>query len=296
MEVENDIKQAIIKVLNYFDLFKFPLTEKEIRTYITCSATSSTIKTNLDQLLKEGIIHQIEDCYLLHPKKEWVTRKKKGFSNAQKRMRRAHLVSNVIMSFPFVRMVAISGSLSKGYADEYSDIDFFIVTQSNNLWTCRTLLHLLKKLTFLVNLQHSFCMNYFIADEHLEIEEKNYFTAIELSTLIPVKGHAYYNKLLEKNNWINRFLPNYQIQKVDKEKKNPGGIKWLIETLLRSPKLNAFFMRLTDTKWRKKWKNKGYNPEDYDLAFKTSLYVSKNHPTNNQKVILEQYSKKNNAS
>ena len=220
LKFEKDIELAIIKVLNYFDLFRFPLTRGEIQTYITLKCTLDEIDQSLNNLIKTNKVYCIDKCYLLNEHKDWVLRKKEGFDLAQKRIKRAHLVSKVIMSFPFVRMVSISGSLSKGFADQNSDIDFFIITSSNNLWTCRTLLHLLKKLTFLVNLQHSFCMNYFIANEHLEIEEKNYFTAMELSTLIPVRGLYYYDKLLEDNSWIIEYLPNYQLQKTRKEKKS----------------------------------------------------------------------------
>ena len=45
-------------------------------------------------------------------------------------------------------------------------------------------------------------------------------------------------------------------------------------------------MKFTDKRWRKKWEEKGYPMEEYDLAFKTKLYVSKNHSGNFQKKVL----------
>jgi hypothetical protein len=90
--------------------------------------------------------------------------------------------------FPFVRGIGISGSLSKNYADEDADIDFFIITSRNHLWIARTFLHGLKKLSFLVGKQDWYCMNYFIDEEALVIAEKNIFTATEVVTLKPVCG------------------------------------------------------------------------------------------------------------
>ena len=46
--------------------------------------------------------------------------------------------------------------------------------------------------------------------------------------------------------------------------------------------LNKKLMSLTDIKWRKKWSRKNYPMEDYNIAFKTTLHVSKNHPANHQ--------------
>ena len=52
---------------------------------------------------------------------------------------RAKWGASIIAAFPFVRAVGISGSLSKQYADENSDIDYFIITAANRLWIAKNL-------------------------------------------------------------------------------------------------------------------------------------------------------------
>ncbi|BDS09651.1 NAD-dependent epimerase/dehydratase family protein [Aureispira anguillae] len=294
MKIKADVEQAIQKVLHYFDLFSFPLTIHEIHAFISVECTMDQIENSLKELLEKKAVFLIQDCYALHDSKELVDRKKQGYQRANKELKKAQKIAKIISYFPFVRMVSISGSLSKGYADEHSDIDFFIITSAQNLWTCRSLLHIFKKFTFLVNMQHSFCMNYFIADQHLEIEEQNYFTAIELNTLIPLVGFHYYNQLLAANTWTKSYLPNAVINPQEVPLANSTGIKWLFEKILQSQRLNHFFMHFTDKKWQKKWAKRGISTENYQLAFKTNLYVSKNHPSNNQKTILEQYANKKN--
>lgn len=286
MASNSHIDKEIIKVLGYFDYFKFPLKLEEIHHFIGVKIDVSDLNTHLLNLVSKNKIIKIEDCFLISDLPELVERKKQGFAKAKKRMKRAKSIARLINWFPYVRMVAISGSLSKGYADEKSDIDFFIITTNDNLWTSRTLLHILKKLSFLVNMQHSFCMNYFLAENHLELEEKNYFTAIELSTLIPQKGTYYYNELMKSNNWIKDYLPNFENKTAIEGIKQPRGIKWLFERMFGFGNLNKFTMSLTDKRWRKKWKEKGFPEEEYDLAFKTTLYESKNHPGNYQKKVL----------
>ena len=44
--------------------------------------------------------------------------------------------------------------------------------------------------------------NYFVDSQHLEIEEKNIFTATELATLIPACNKEIYNTLIDTNSWM----------------------------------------------------------------------------------------------
>jgi len=132
-------------------------------------------------------------------------------------------------------------------------------------------------------------MNYFIDEQHLAIEEQNIFTRIELSTLIPVYNHKLYRVLLLKNkdNLSNLHNMGIRFDVSDYElaaSVPPAGNR------LWQP-FNLLLMSLTDRKWKSKWKKKGYPMEDYTLAFKTTPYISKNHPKNYQKNILNQLQK-----
>lgn len=294
-EDKTQLQQAILNVLHYFDVFHFPLRLDEIQQFIQLNCDDQQLVIALNDLVSQQEIYQLNDCYSLHDNLELVARKNAGFKLAQHKINRAKKIGNFIQCFPFVRMVAISGSLSKGYADQHSDIDFFIVTNATNLWTSRTLLHVFKKLTFLVGQQHSFCMNYFIAESHLSIEEQNYFTAIELATLIPVTHPELGAKLVVTNEWITEFLPNHNPPTTQKIEVKTNIFKRIIEFVLGSKKLNHFFMELTNKKWRKKWARKNFPMEAYDLAFKTRLYVSKNHDKNYQEKILKKYEDKTNS-
>ena len=89
--------------------------------------------------------------------------------------------------------------------DEHSDLDFFIITKPNRLWIARMLLALYQKIV-LLNSHKYFCVNYFVDEHHLAIEEKNLYTATELSTLIPLYGKEYYPQLMMANHWINVWI------------------------------------------------------------------------------------------
>jgi len=283
------IKKEIVNVLHYFNYFKYPLKLEELHWFIKFKCSIDETKVGLESLLVEKNIFFIDNSYLLENNKALVERKYRGKIYADKRLKNAKIIAKFIGAFPFVKSVSVSGSLSKGYADKTTDIDFFIITSKDNLWTCRSVLHAFKKLTFLVNMQHSFCMNYFLASSNLNLEEKNYFTAIEISTLIPLYGIKHYNDLIAKNNWVIEFLPNSNFKVQSEIKVEKHFFKKIHEFVLRSKKINMFFMNWTDKKWKKKWKKKGVTTKDYELAFKTKLYVSKNHYHNYQEKVLSDY-------
>jgi hypothetical protein len=52
--------------------------------------------------------------------------------------------------------------------------------------------------------------------------------------------------------------------------------------------LDTFFMKLTGKRWKKMYQNQ-YEKTDFDLAFKTKSYTSKNHPNHFQKKITNLY-------
>ena len=105
------------------------------------------------------------------------------------------------------KAVAVSGSLSKYFADEKADIDFFIITSANRLWIARTFMHFLKKISYIAGKQHWFCMNYYVDEMGMNIQEKNIFTAMEISTLLPMQGTNHFKNFIAANAWINNYFP-----------------------------------------------------------------------------------------
>ncbi len=292
MTIETDahIGEAINRTMQYFALFRYPLNVHDIWQYCGVSCSKEDIMAFLEEQQVQGKVFGLHGYFSLVPEIDsLLERRIKGNEKALREMKNARRVGRLIYQFPFVRFVGISGSLSKGYSDEHSDYDFFIITRKDRLWIARTLLHILKKLSFVIGQQHKLCMNYFIDESALQLQEVNLYTATELNSLIPVSGKDMHRQLMEANAWVKRFLPNYT-QDVC-EPANDGS--WLIKgftagiiNMMNPDGLNRLLMNLTNTKWQKKWSKKGYPKEDYDLAFKTRINISKNHRLNYQKKVL----------
>lgn len=296
--ITNKLDEGCLQCLKYFGIFKYPLTPEEVHLFNPIPSTIKEVQNTIDHLREKGIVYQSDEFYMLEDNLSWVAERRKGNLRAGKLLSGSSKYVRIISSFPFVKAIAISGSLSKFYASDQADIDYFIITEKNRLWISRTLLHLFKKLTFLTHHQHYFCMNYFVDTSALEITHPNQYSAIETVTLLPVYNEAMIVNFMEENQWVKRFLPNFQFKKYNEylisETRKP--IKHLFEkffNILAPEKLNHFLMRLTDKKWRRKWSGHGYSSEDYNRAFQTEISISKNHPIDFEKKVLNQLSNSN---
>jgi hypothetical protein len=289
------LTESVVNTLLYFDIFHYPLTTTEIFRYLqTNHVSESDVQTRLDSLVNDSILFRLGNFYSPQNNYELEQRRLKGNNLAHQSLVLARKKAKLISSFPFVRAVMISGSLSKGYMDEKSDFDFFIVTENERLWIARTLLVMYKRI-FLFNSHKYFCVNYFVDTDHLEIEEQNLFTATELATLIPVVDEGHYPALMDANKWLHSFFPNYLPRTLAEiiplgQHKLKGALESLIN-LLFGRYWEKLFMYLTLKRWKKKYQEK-YNRADFEVAFKSKEYVSKNHPNNYQLKVMGLYEEK----
>jgi predicted nucleotidyltransferase len=243
-------------------------------------------------LVIDRLVHHIDKFYTLKNDYFLIERRVKGNARAEKMIDTAKKVSNLLVRFPFVRGIAISGSLSKNFADEDADIDLFIITAKNKLWIARTLMHCLKKLTFLVNRQHYFCMNYYIDEQELQIREKNIYTAIEIATLMPLHGDAVFEQFYTANIWTRNFLPHKCMRLTTARPLKRSWLKIFIEMLFNNPvggALDNLLMKVTTKRWLKKMTQKKRNIKGVIMGMDTGKHYAKPDPKNFQNRLLLKY-------
>jgi predicted nucleotidyltransferase len=274
-----------LKTILYFSIFKYPLKLEDICSFSN-SKNTTEIENELETLISKKIIYKIDEFYLSEHDLDSIERRKRGNEMAIPALEKAKERAEFISKFPFVEAVGVSGSLSKGYYDNESDIDFFVICKPNRIWITRTLLMSYKKI-FLLNSRKYFCINYFISTNNLEIEEQNRFTATEIKTLIPMQGQNVFEEFYKKNNWIFTFFGK-QIPSLDhvpniKKPTLTKGIE-VILNLKTGISLDYLFRKLTILKWKHKFKH--IAPEDFKIALKSTKNISKHHPLNFQKRVI----------
>ncbi len=290
----NQLKHEIVKTILYFDIFSFPLKEEEIFQFCQIPTQLPVVQQTLSELVAEGQLQQTGDYYAVRESKRLAALRVKKFHLSTKLMLKAHRNAAFISQFPFVRGVAISGSLSKYAADEAADIDFFLITAPDRLWICRSFLHLFKKLTFLIGRQHDFCMNYFLDQKELELKDKNLYTAFESVSIIPVYGKESFRAFFTKNNWAREFFPNTdprQKLEVQLQERN-GWLKRSTEFLFGGQwgqRMNQKIRRSTVSWWREKFRRQGYQMDQFDKDLRATNGESKYHPNDYQHRILQAY-------
>ncbi|HEY6062327.1 MAG TPA: hypothetical protein VIV35_01890, partial [Chitinophagaceae bacterium] len=283
------------ETLAYFDIFHYPLTGGEIRQFMPGITDQNFLEDCLYELQEEKAIFLAHGFYSIQNNPLLAHRRRQGNQWAEKLLAKALRIGRFLYQFPFVRAVGISGSLSKNYAGEKADIDFFIITKANRLWIARTLMHLYKKLTFLTGRQHFYCMNYYIDEKALLLEEKNIFTAIEIKTLLPVSGEQTMKSFFATNNWASEWLPacNYRRQ----EKTDPGVsvfkkiIEWMLGTKAGN-QLENYLFNLTQNRWKRKVEKGKRNKKGQAMDLITGKHFARSNPGAFQEKVLALYEQK----
>lgn len=288
-------EQDILATLSYFDLFDYPVTQTEIFQFAQNTYTYEELSDGLHQLLASSWVYRLDDFYSLRNDHRLVARRRAGNARARDMMKTADRIASFLSAFPFVRGVAVSGSLSKNFADEGSDIDFFIITAENKLWLARSFMHLFKKLTFLLKKQDWFCMNYYIDESALQIREKNTYTATEVVTLIPLRGIDAFQKFQARNKWSRHFLPNHTMKVSYVQAVKKPWVKQCIEIMLRNPLGNLadhLLMRLTAKRWAGKTARNRRNSRGIVMSMDAGRHYAKPDPGQFQQQLLHRYEEK----
>jgi len=246
------LEHSILKAVAYFNLFDYPITVEEIKSFLDRRFDEGEFDTALKQLTDNGHLFKLKEYYSLANDLSLVYKREASNSKAVDELIRARKIASFVYSFPFVKGVGISGSLSKNCANEKSDLDFFIITKANRLWIARTLLHLYYRITLSAAKRQMICLNYFIDEVALDIPEKNFYTAIEIATLIPCEGADTMHRFFTANKWYCNFFPNYNKMNNSLPRNKSITVKFL-EWILDNNVVNVLDSSLMSY-FKKRWK------------------------------------------
>ncbi|MES2776328.1 MAG: nucleotidyltransferase domain-containing protein [Bacteroidota bacterium] len=280
--------RELLRVLLYFDIFDYPLTATEIFERSAIGSVKDLYK-ELDHLTANGFIFRYGGFYSTQDNPALISRRIRGNECAGRHMKKAKLISSIIGHFPFVRSVMLSGSISKMYMDDKSDIDYFVITAPNRLWIARFFFVLFHKI-ILLNKTKLFCYNYMIAADHLSISKRNIYTATEIVTLLPTLGAKDYQQFLRTNAWVKDYFPNFPVPDTDDLKTGRSWFKRCLEKLLSGKmgeKLDIYLMKHTERRWHKRQPPHMFsNPEAY-MSLKR--HTAKGHTQDHYPRILTCY-------
>jgi hypothetical protein len=204
---DQSFADAVLATVAYADMFDFPLRRPEIqRDLIGVAAPASRTLAMMETLLREGDL-AADGPYLALPGRRGLADLRRGREARATRLwpvaqRFGHLIGRL----PFVRLVAVTGSLAAGNPDDGADIDYLIVTAPGRLWSVRAAAVALVRLARRGGVD--LCPNYLLSTDALALDHHDLFTAHELLQARPLLGAATYRRFLDGNVWAARRLPN----------------------------------------------------------------------------------------
>ena len=202
------IEQAALRSVAYADVFDYPLLAAEVHRYLHgLSATPEVTAEALARCSAPGGTLACREGYYTLPGREGLV---------EVRRRRAALARNLwptalkygrlIAALPFVRMVAVTGSLAWDNIDGKADIDYLIVTEPDRLWVCRWLVRAVGRVARRDGV--TLCPNYVVSKRALVLSERNLYAAYELARMTPIAGLGMHRRLRRANPWALAYLPN----------------------------------------------------------------------------------------
>ncbi|MDO8592221.1 MAG: hypothetical protein Q7R92_00440 [bacterium] len=236
----NELKEAIVKTVAYFDMFDWPLTSLEIWLNLEVKCGLLEMMEALEQ--KDTRCPLDTECpkngfYFLAGRSEIILERLRRYNFTDRKFKRALRAARLFKFIPWVKLVAAANLFGDHNLKDGSDIDLFIITAKNRLWISRWFcVGLVKFLRWRPDLakgiyRDRICLSFFISEAALELSavrlgqkknppcppllkgaEQDIHFAHWLIGLKPIyeKEPGIYQKFIFANGWLKQSFPNWR--------------------------------------------------------------------------------------
>ena len=242
MDKSKNHEKNIYGILKYYGIFDHAPTFTEIHNLYPAKISEIDLEIELKKLLKSKGIELLGKYYhiLGGVYNEFKINEKR--MSAYRKLEMVRKFTKIFRYIPGVVYVGVSGSVGAGYASSNDDIDLFVITKKNRIYTTRLALLVFFRLIGILRTRKSkdnknkFCFNLFFdeSDISLPIQKRGVYGAFELFSLKTIyDARGAYGELLAHNDWAQKILPNYQVQN-------------MISPLIQSKDTNQLICKIAD--------------------------------------------------
>lgn len=224
--------KEIQNILAFFKIFNRILIKKEIEAYLSQNITDKDLNnfSKIDNFYGFGKINQ-----------ELIEKNKNQREISTKYLKKSFKYLSILRFFPYVRGIAVCNTTSFLAADEKSDIDLFIITEKNHIWTARIFITIYLQLLGVRRhgnkIASRFCLSFFADTDNLDLSKIKFvfdpFLAFWSASLVPIFGEQILQKFTNINQkWLQKEVGikvNYLNQKITK-----NGGNFLLEFIFNS--------------------------------------------------------------
>jgi len=201
-------EMAIAQSVLYASLFDYPLTLAQLRqSLIESTQTPSEILQAFDG--SPVLLHLIEyqdGFFFPAGRASLIDERKRREARSRAFLRRHGLFLSLVCLIPYVKMVALSGSIAHLNLEGDGDLDLFIVTRGRRVWSTTVAVVLLAKV---LRRRRIVCANFVLADSRLSLDQQDLFSASQIVHLKPLLGRDVFQAFVAANPFVARFYPNF---------------------------------------------------------------------------------------
>ena len=186
------MQREIKKVIRYFSNFDYFPSFNEIYTFLPIKTTKIKLKGKLKYSIGE---YSMKKCQMSTVKCQ----------NSKNKLRKIRLYIKLLAKFPQIKLIGLSGTVAMMNAKKNDDIDLFIITSKDRLWTGRFIAVILTQILGLKRkrgakkAKDKICLNLFFDESKLLVPDfkKTEYVAHEILQMKP---------LINKDRTYERFL------------------------------------------------------------------------------------------
>jgi len=217
----DELPRAVFQTVAYFSMFDFPLTAWEVYRYLWREHLKKEAGfLDVQRVLDSGRygIAAHEGFYVLPGRGEIVALRKQRAAIAEKKYRRARRITSFLSFCPFVRLIAVSNSLAYSNVREDSDIDLFIITAKDKIWTARFFTAGFLKLFGLrptpARKRDMICLNFFVSEDALNLKNlrkrghsPDVYFPYWVRQLVPLYDEGdVFSRFAQSNGWVENYI------------------------------------------------------------------------------------------
>ena len=204
----SSLEQSFLQSVLYAALFNYPLSVAQLREALIGEKADETTLSACyaGSAMLQAAIDYGDGCYFPKGRRDLLETRVRREAASRALLDRLRGLQMLVSHMPFVRMVALSGSLAHLNADGEADLDLFVITAPGRVWgvTLTTVV-----VARLLGWRRHLCLNYVVSERALMVGPADLFSANQIIHLRPVIGGDVYRRFLDANRFVERFYPNF---------------------------------------------------------------------------------------
>lgn len=277
------VAASVLRMVLYYDIFRHPLTRAELVRLV-----GGPVDEAIAGLVAAGAV-EVEGAHVCRVgQRAHVAGRKERARQAELLWSDAQLAAATLARFPHVRGIFVTGGLSKQSAQAGGDVDYLLLIEPGWVWTTKSALQVLRR-ALPERTRNLFCTNYLLDTDHLLVDDRNLFTAMELATAVPLYGPEACSEFLKTNAWAAALVPGYAWNVERAAHARPLHAPRWAERLVApvGPWVEDGSLSLWSRFWDRKydWLSDG----DRQQRFKRRPEIATNHLHDFQQYVLREY-------